>query len=447
MRQPRSDTPGWTVREANARARRKPGLRQLAAVARPPEARRPSTASLVRRIIDSSLDEARGVSRPLEVELDSWDGSEEARFDIYSLVAHHGRLLDQPPSEAIEIQLRVLVAFGPVSHASLWISHAPGRLTCAAAAGSHGATRAVRRAAADVFQRTPSRTLGHRALVRALPVRVGNSAETAALVYRALPGAQEWAARYAEEATLPLSHVLDRRLLVEGLEARERLLQGLERRTARQRYELHDGALQRLSTLIAGVSYLRRQVGVLAERLAESEDLAYATDHELREVIRALPPTSTRRSLESSIRSELRALTATSGIAADFRSEGAASSATAAQRFTAASVVKEALANVRQHSEATRVDVVVAYGEESLTLTITDDGRGFSPGVARSAERSGRLGLMSMRDRVRLAGGDCEIQSRSGGPTVVFAVIPRPQPLDAAETLGETDYRAAGDAG
>ena len=57
---------------------------------------------------------------------------------------------------------------------------------------------------------------------------------------------------------------------------------------------------------------------------------------------------------------------------------------------------------------------------------MSDDGRGFDPEttVARAA-RAGRLGLVGMHERVRMLGGQTQIDSRPGGPTVVSAVLPR----------------------
>ena len=52
---------------------------------------------------------------------------------------------------------------------------------------------------------------------------------------------------------------------------------------------------------------------------------------------------------------------------------------------------------------------------------IEDDGRGFDP--ARSSESS--MGLTSMRGRVKLLGGELEIMSGDGGPTLVTATLRR----------------------
>jgi signal transduction histidine kinase len=49
------------------------------------------------------------------------------------------------------------------------------------------------------------------------------------------------------------------------------------------------------------------------------------------------------------------------------------------------------------------------------------------------AARRGRLGLIAMHERVRLLGGQCRIDSRPGGPTVISVALDRWEPL-----VGET---------
>ena len=65
---------------------------------------------------------------------------------------------------------------------------------------------------------------------------------------------------------------------------------------------------------------------------------------------------------------------------------------------------------------------------------IVDDGRGFEVAktLIRAAKR-GRLGLVGMGERVRLLGGSFDVDSRPGGPTSISLVLPRWQPVAAAD--------------
>ena len=81
--------------------------------------------------------------------------------------------------------------------------------------------------------------------------------------------------------------------------------------------------------------------------------------------------------------------------------------------------MQEALHNVHKHAQASRVTVMLDVRDEHLTLVIEDNGRGFvrdEPGE-RGAES---LGLISMRERARLIGGDIDIETAPGQGTSIF---------------------------
>lgn len=78
-------------------------------------------------------------------------------------------------------------------------------------------------------------------------------------------------------------------------------------------------------------------------------------------------------------------------------------------------IAQEALRNAEKHSEASRVTVRLKYAPEEVRLGITDDGKGFDVPSYTSLAVAGRLGLLGMRERARLAGGTCEIRSTPGG--------------------------------
>ena len=92
-------------------------------------------------------------------------------------------------------------------------------------------------------------------------------------------------------------------------------------------------------------------------------------------------------------------------------------------------VVQEALTNVTRHARASRIEVRLACLDDTLEITVTDDGVGFDVGGAAAQERD-RHGLVGMRERVELIGGRLEIDSRVGGGTRIRASVPlrRAQP-------------------
>jgi signal transduction histidine kinase len=87
--------------------------------------------------------------------------------------------------------------------------------------------------------------------------------------------------------------------------------------------------------------------------------------------------------------------------------------------------VQEAVANVRKHSEAANILVTVAERRHRLTAVVADDGKGFD--LSEAATRPDRLlhiGLETMVERVRMAGGVVDVDSAPGAGTRVSFDVP-----------------------
>jgi signal transduction histidine kinase len=82
--------------------------------------------------------------------------------------------------------------------------------------------------------------------------------------------------------------------------------------------------------------------------------------------------------------------------------------------------VQEALRNIVKHSHAQRASVRLEQQGAHLTLNIADSGVGFTPGTL---EHSG-LGLVSIRERVNLLGGQMVIRSAPGRGTRLGVRVP-----------------------
>ena len=88
-------------------------------------------------------------------------------------------------------------------------------------------------------------------------------------------------------------------------------------------------------------------------------------------------------------------------------------------------VAQEALNNVIRHAGATRVEVELRVEGDRLRLSIRDDGKGFDVAAARKrAARGGSQGMLSMQERVALAGGELAIESSPGRGTSVRVGLP-----------------------
>jgi two-component system NarL family sensor kinase len=84
-------------------------------------------------------------------------------------------------------------------------------------------------------------------------------------------------------------------------------------------------------------------------------------------------------------------------------------------------IAQEALTNVRKHARAHRVQIGLRRRGTTLSLSIVDDGRGFSVTGVRRGDGQGVIG---MRERARLLGGRLQISSSPGKGTHVTARVP-----------------------
>jgi signal transduction histidine kinase len=90
-------------------------------------------------------------------------------------------------------------------------------------------------------------------------------------------------------------------------------------------------------------------------------------------------------------------------------------------------VTQEALSNVVRHAHAGQVTVTLTQGRDSVRLEVKDDGVGFDAsaiGVPSSQARASGWGLVGMRERVALAGGQFAIHSQLGHGTSVVVELP-----------------------
>jgi signal transduction histidine kinase len=114
---------------------------------------------------------------------------------------------------------------------------------------------------------------------------------------------------------------------------------------------------------------------------------------------------------------------AKAGLGVRLRVEGTPSPLPAGVDLSAYRIVQEALTNVVKHAGPARAQVTVGYGDQEVTVEVTDDGRGV--GALAGDGRAGvGHGLIGMRERVAAFNGDLEAGPRPGGGFRVAARLP-----------------------
>ncbi|HXF37692.1 MAG TPA: PAS domain-containing protein, partial [Actinomycetota bacterium] len=201
-----------------------------------------------------------------------------------------------------------------------------------------------------------------------------------------------------------------------------RLVAAQEEERRRIAADIHDDPIQKMTAVGLRLAAIRRQVG--DEEIATSLDRLQATValavQRLRHLLFELrPPELDRDGLAAALRQDLEHLAEDGGPA--WRLEDRLVDEPEAEaRLMAYRIAQEALANVRKHARAERVDVTLENRGRELFVRISDDGRGFD---LRAGPPSGHLGLTSMRERAELAGGWFRLDSAPGrGTTVEFAL-------------------------
>jgi signal transduction histidine kinase len=81
---------------------------------------------------------------------------------------------------------------------------------------------------------------------------------------------------------------------------------------------------------------------------------------------------------------------------------------------------QEALHNIVKHANAATATIRIWREGDRVRLSVSDDGDGFDP----DAVPRGHLGLIGMRQRVDLVGGELKVESRDGRGTTISAGVP-----------------------
>jgi PAS domain S-box-containing protein len=195
--------------------------------------------------------------------------------------------------------------------------------------------------------------------------------------------------------------------------SRARLVEVADAERKRIQRNLHDGAQQRITSVLLCLGRLRAQADEPIELLDFAIDELAAGLDEIRTLASGLHPSLlSERGLAAAV--EALALRVPMAIElAALPGERLPEPVEAAGYY----VVAEALANVQKHAGARRVVVSVTANEHGLDVRVADDGGG-------GADAGGH-GLRSLADRVEALGGRLTVESPRRGGTVLRAAIPR----------------------
>jgi signal transduction histidine kinase len=197
--------------------------------------------------------------------------------------------------------------------------------------------------------------------------------------------------------------------LAEG--AREAAVLGERNRIAR---DIHDTLAQGFTGILlnleaASMTLERSDPGSAAHHVDNARRLARSCLEEARTSVRALrPQTPPEAGLPEALRAQAARLQS-GGRAGSFSVVGQAFAIPDEVQAEFTRIAQEGITNVIRHASATRAELALDFGDDTVELTLTDDGRGFDP----SRRRDG-FGLTGIRERASRIGATIDISSRPG---------------------------------
>jgi len=229
----------------------------------------------------------------------------------------------------------------------------------------------------------------------------------------------ELAQTFANQAALAIrnARLYDQSRDVAILEERNRLAR-----------EMHDTLIQDLTGIVVQLEAAERAAAKQPERatgsVGQAKRLARASLEEARRTLWNLRPSPLEHlGLSAALRGEVARLDHANGVRASFATLGDETRLPPQVELNLFRIAQEALTNARKHARARHIAVELRFDETHVQLTVCDDGSGGLNGAVESGK--GGMGLISMRERTHLLGGEFHVTSPVGAGTRIVVKVNR----------------------
>jgi PAS domain S-box-containing protein len=230
------------------------------------------------------------------------------------------------------------------------------------------------------------------------------------------------------------SDITERKQAEDKIKEREHDLQKLthrligrqEEENRRLSRELHDDLTQRLAVLAIQAGRMEQEAMKGGQpALTEFDELknqAIQISSDVHNLSRQIHPSILDvLGLEKAIKSECTRFSQREGIPVDFTAERIPAALPKDAALSLYRIIQEGLANIAKHACAGQISVSLKGNDDSLFLSIRDDGIGFD---AAEVRKKPGLGLSSMRERVRIIHGEVHIHSEPGTGSTIEVKMP-----------------------
>ncbi len=194
------------------------------------------------------------------------------------------------------------------------------------------------------------------------------------------------------------------------------------REAERQRmaHDFHDGPLQSFISFQMRLEIIKkllaRDVDAAADELRQLQDLCRTQVSELRGFVRSMRPAEEGVSLSASLSRMVDQFQKETGISSTFSAGDFHDPAETEVSLELLQIVRETLNNIYKHSGASRLAVSINKREQRLEISAEDNGGGFPFSGSFNLEELEllRLGPVSIKRRVRMLGGEMQLESKPG---------------------------------
>ncbi len=201
------------------------------------------------------------------------------------------------------------------------------------------------------------------------------------------------------------------------------------RRVAR---EIHDGPAQALASMAMRLELCEKALDGEPEKargeIADLKEMARSSLQDVRKIIFDLRPMALDDlGLVPAIRTYVAAFEDRTGVRVELRVLGEEKRLSPPLEIAIYRLIQESLANVAKHANTSEAWVNLEVTSNCVRLVIKDKGAGFDPG---SVSQTGgeRFGLMGMKERVAMFGGEIDVRSRPGDGTKIAIAVPLDSP-------------------
>lgn len=206
------------------------------------------------------------------------------------------------------------------------------------------------------------------------------------------------------------------------------VIQAQEDERLRVSRRIHDGPAQTMTNLVLRAEICERLLDMDTTRAkTELSGLKSAVNTTLQETRRFIfdlrPMILDDLGLEPTLRRYIQQFTENNKIEAGVTINGLNGRLPGQLEVAIFRIVQEALTNVKQHSHANHAQVTLEVNEDTLQVTIEDDGAGFNLDEAKLRDGK-KIGLSTMKQRAEMFGGQLSFESAPGKGTRIVTTLP-----------------------